>query len=357
MTLATTTATQALAPTTTAGPGPEQILQMATGYWVSKTLFTGLELGVFETLDERPRSPRELAEILDLPYDSSTRLVTALAALGLLERRGDRFATTPSAAAFLVKSSPHYMAGMFDHFDHDLYPLWRYLSDAVREGTSRWQQAFGPDANPNPFETIYRDPAALRGFLRAMDSLLMPVALELREQFDFSPYRCLLDVGGAWGTLPLLLLERYPDLRAIVFDLPPVGPIAQEHIAAADASARVEVQTGDMFDEPLPRGADLIVLGWILHDWDDAGCELLLRRCFEALPSGGHILLLEMVLDEDRTGPLFPALMSLNMLVATLNGRERTGNEFRALLERAGFVEPRVQQLHGPRDYVLARKP
>jgi hypothetical protein len=330
---------------------------MATGYWVSKTLFTGLELGVFEALSEMPRSPRQLAEALDLPYDGLTRLLTALAGLGLLDRRGDVFANTPSAEVLLVKRSPQYIAGMFDHFNHDLYPLWRYLPDAVREGTSRWQQAFGPAANPNPFETIYRDPLALRGFLRAMDSLLMPVALELREQFDFAPYRCVLDVGGAWGTLPLLLLERYPDLRAIVFDLPPVGPIAQEHIAAAGATERVDVQTGDMFADQLPRGADLIVLGWILHDWDDEHCEQLLRRCFEALPSGGHILLLEMVLDEDRTGPLFPALMSLNMLVATLNGRERTGSEFRALLERAGFVEPRVERLHAPRDYVLARKP
>jgi cyclopropane fatty-acyl-phospholipid synthase-like methyltransferase len=190
-----------------------------------------------------------------------------------------------------------------------------------------------------------------------MDSLLMPVALELRERFDFAPYRCVLDVGGAWGTLPLLLLERYPELRAIVFDLPPVGPIAREHIAAAGAASRIRVQTGDMFADPLPSGADLIVLGWILHDWDNERCERLLRRCFEALPSGGHVLLLEMVLDEDRSGPPLPALMSLNMLVATLNGRERTGSEFCALLTRAGFVEPHVEHLHGPRDYVLARKP
>ena len=355
MTVETTSETHAT--TTPSGHGPEQILQMATGYWVSKTLYTGLELGVFEVLNEQPRSPRELAEALDLPYDSTTRLLTALAALGLVEPQNERFSNTQATAAFLVKTSPDYMAGMFDHFNHDLYPLWRHLSDAVRQGTSRWQQAFGPDANPNPFETIYRDPAALRGFMRAMDSLVMPVALELRDRMDFSPHRCLLDIGGAWGTLPLVLQERYPELRAIIFDLPPVGPVAEEHIAASGASGRIAVRTGDMFADPLPREADLITLGWILHDWDDQRSEHLLRRCCEALPSGGHILLLEMVLDEDRTGPLFPALMNLNMLVATVGGRERTASEFRVLLEKAGFTDVRVQRMHGPRDSITARKP
>jgi hypothetical protein len=339
------------------GPGPEEILHMATGYWVSKTLFTSLDLGVFEALSEAPRTSRRLAEQLDLPYDGTERLVTALAALGLVRRDGELLANAPSTEAFLVKRSPTFLAGMFDHFNHDLYPLWRYLPDAIREGSSRWQQAFGPQAANNPFETIYRDPVGLRGFLQAMDALLMPNALAVREQIDFSRHHHLLDVGGAWGTLPLLLLERYPQLRATIFDLPPVAPLAREHIAQAGAADRIDVRGGDMFAEPLPTHADLIVLGWILHDWDDATAETLLRRCFEALPSGGEVLLLEMVLDDDRRGPLLPALMSLNMLVATVSGRERTRGEFFALLERAGFVEPRLERLHAPRDAILARKP
>ena len=112
-----------------------------------------------------------------------------------------------------------------------------------------------------------------------------------------------------------------------------------------------------MFADQLPTGADLIVLGWILHDWDDASAQVLLKRCFDALPSDGEILILDMVLNDDRSGPVFPALMSLNMLVATVSGRERTSSEFFGLLESAGFVEPRVERLHAPRDAILARKP
>ncbi len=335
---------------------PPQILELATGYWASKTLFTGLELGIFDTLRDGPLSVQRLAEAVDLPYDGVDRLATALAALGLLQRQNGDVSNTASAAAYLVSTSPRFMAGMFGHFNHDLYPLWRFLPDAIREGTPRWQQAFGPDTNPNPFEAIYRDPVGLRAFMAAMDSLLMPVALEVRDTIDFSRYERVLDVGGAWGTLALLLVDRYPDLRATIFDLPPVGPVAEEHIAEAGASDRIDVQTGDMFNDPLPRGADLVVLGWILHDWGDEQSERLLRSCFEALPSGGEILLLEMVLDDDRSGPLLPSLMALNMLVAT-HGRERTFGEFAALLERAGFKDARHHRLHGPRDAILARKP
>jgi 3-hydroxy-5-methyl-1-naphthoate 3-O-methyltransferase len=97
----------------------------------------------------------------------------------------------------------------------------------------------------------------------------------------------------------------------------------------AGASDHIDVATGDMFSDPLPVGADLIVLCWIPHDWDDDRCDQLLRRCFDALPSGGRILLLEMVLDEDHSSPASVALMSLNMLVATSRGRERTDRESR----------------------------
>ena len=114
---------------------------------------------------------------------------------------------------------------------------------------------------------------------------------------------------------------------------------------------------GDMFNDPLPTGADIITLSWILHDWDDERCLLLLQKCFAALPSGGTIMVLEKLLNDELNGPLWPALMSLNMLVATVGGRERTVREYCQLLTSAGFVEPQAYPLPGMRDYLLARKP
>jgi 3-hydroxy-5-methyl-1-naphthoate 3-O-methyltransferase len=341
---------------TGSGPTPDQMFQIATGYWASKALFTGLDLGVFDALGSGPLTIEQAAERVDLPTESLERLLIALTALGLLQRKGNVFTNASTTQAHLVKGSPAYIAGMFGHFNHDLYPLWRFLPDAIREQRARWRQAFGPDASDNPFESMYADPAALRGFMAAMDGMVGPVAHALVDEFDFTSYQHLLDIGGAWGTVPIAVLRRYPNLRATIFDLPPVEPVAREHLAEVGLADRVEVRSGDMFADPLPTGADLIVLGWILHDWDDAHCVQLLRRCYAALPPNGAVLLLEMTLDDDRTGPLPTALMSLNMLVATVGGKERSGAEYQQLLSQAGFSRSEVHKLHAPRDYILGYK-
>jgi hypothetical protein len=337
--------------------GPEEIMKMATGFWVSKALFSGLELGVFEALSSGPARLSDLASSLKLPSASLERLLIALISLGLLEQRGEQYANSSSADSFLTKKSPTFVAGNFSHLNNDLYPLWRYLSDAIREDSSRWQQAFGPDMSKNPFDALYSDQTRLMEFLLAMSGMTAVTSRELLEHFDFSPYRFLLDIGGALGTFSIAVLSKNRGMRATLFDLPPVGPLAKEHIAKLGFSDRISVQTGDMFNDPLPEGADIITLGWILHDWDDERCLQILKRCFAALPSGGTIMLLEKFLNDERSGPIWPALMSLNMLVATAGGRERTAGEYGNLLVRAGFVDPQSRVLTGMRDYILARKP
>src|SRR5689334_20195724 len=166
------------------GPTPNQMFEIATGYWASKALFTSLDLGVFDALGCGPLTLQQAAERLDLPPDSLERLLIAVTALGLVRRQDNVFTNAPSTQAHLVKGSPAYIAGMFGHFNHDLYPLWRFLPDAIREQRPRWQQAFGPDASDNPFQSMYADPAALRGFMAAMDGMVGPVAHALVEDFD-----------------------------------------------------------------------------------------------------------------------------------------------------------------------------
>src|SRR6266446_764992 len=113
------------------GPNAEQILEMASAFWISKTLFTGLELGIFEALASGSMTCETLAARLSLPVDSLQRLLTGLAALGLLERAGDGWGNTRSTQILLVKNSPEFVGGLFGHFSNDLYPLWRYLPDAI----------------------------------------------------------------------------------------------------------------------------------------------------------------------------------------------------------------------------------
>ena len=336
-------------------PSPMQILEMANDFWISKTLFTGLELGIFETLASGPISCEGVAIHLDLPVESLQRLLTALASLGLVERIGEGWGNTLLTQTWLVRSSPKYLGGLFGHFSSDLYPLWRYLPEAVRENSARWQEAFGPQASHNPFETMYADPIRLKKFLQTMDALVQLYVPDLLQNYDFSPFHHWMDVGGALGTLPISVLQHYPQLTAVMVDLPPVKPLAEENVAKLAMAERIQVVAADFFKDDLPAGADLITLSLILHDWDDPECRIILKRCFEALEPGGSLLILEKALNDERTGPLFPALMNLNMLVAT-GGRERTMGEYAALLTDVGFIDPGIKVLNDTRDVVYARK-
>lgn len=337
--------------------GPQEIMQMATGFWVSKTLFTGVELGVFDALASGAKSAKELAQQLTINEDSLERLLIALTALGLLQKGREQYANSDAAQEFLVRDRPNYLGGNFGHLNNDLYPLWRFLPDAIRENSPRWQQAFGPKSSQNPFEVMYKDPERLREFLAAMNTLSFQPVMELIESYDFSPHRCLLDIGGALGTLLAATLSNNAHLTGILLDLPPVVPLARDFINSFQLAERIKIVSGDMFTDALPVGADIITLGWILHDWDDERCVLILKKCFDVLPAGGTLLILEKLLDENKTGPVWSALMSLNMLVATVGGRERTAQEYGKLLAQAGFVDMQAYVLQGPRDYLRARKP
>ena len=331
------------------------LMQMITGFWPAQVLFAAHDLGVFQHLANGPVNGEELVEQLGLHPEAGPRLLAAAAGLGLLERRDDAFANSPASDAFLVRGREGYMGGFVGHARRDLYPLWGHLDDAVREGTPRWSQAFGA-GGVNPFAEMYADSDRLRDFMYAMQGGTLMAVEGLLAAYDFSEHTRLLDVGGALGTVAVAVAERYPQIEAISFDLPPVQPLAEEYIAGSGLAGRVRAESGDMF-ERLPEGVDVVHLSWILHDWSDAQSITILERCREALVSGGAVLLGEMLLDDSPTAPVFPHLMSLNMLVATDGGRERSEDEYRRLIEAAGLEFVRAARTGGLRDLVVARKP
>jgi acetylserotonin N-methyltransferase len=170
--------------------------------------------------------------------------------------------------------------------------------------------------------------------------------------FDLSRFRRLADLGGATGHLALAACDRYPGLRAVVFDLPRVidlvGRIRLQ-------PCPVEFLAGDFFVDPLPE-ADLFAVGRILHDWGEEKIRRLLRKIHDRLPAGGALLIAERLLAEDKGGPVAAHMQSLNMLVCT-EGKERTLGEYRALLEGVGFRDVEGRITGAPLDAVLARRP
>ena len=177
-----------------------------------------------------------------------------------------------------------------------------------------------------------------------MEGITAAASRAVLAAFDFTRFRCAMDVGGGNARLLADLLAAAPALTGVLFDLPHVAPAARALLAERGLAARCRVEGGSFF-EGVPQGADLHVLMQVLHDWNDARAVAILRACRAALPADGTLLVVERVMPE-RAGPGPGAdkfLTDLEMLVMT-GGMERTEGEFRALLAQGGFAPRRVIQ-------------
>src|SRR5581483_7361227 len=314
-------------------PDPTPVTDLIDAFRRSKAMFTAVSMGVFDILAAGPADLDTLAHRLKAQPPALARLLDACAGLGFLRKQDGKYENTALADTYLTKDSLHTLAGYIKYSDSVLYPMWQHLDDAVREGTHRWRQTF--DFEGPIFSHFFRTDEAMRTFMRGMHGFGLLSSPAVVEAFDLSGFRRIVDLGGGTGHLVIAACERYMALRGAVFDLPRVMPIAREELSQSPAKSRIELLEGDFFTDDLPV-ADLYAVCRILHDWSEDKIETLLGRVHAALPEGGALLVVERLLDDDKTGPPNATMQSLNMLVCT-EGRERNFAEYEALLRKAGF--------------------
>jgi acetylserotonin N-methyltransferase len=334
-------------------PNPQNVLALLFAFRLSKTMFDAVSLGVFDALAERPQSANGLAEKLHANVDALERLLDACVGLKLLAKKGTDYANTPEASAYLCSQSPDRLTGYVNYSNDVMWSMWANLKDAVREGTNRWKQTYGLDGPL--FSAFYRTEESLREFLMGMHGFGQISSPHVVATFDLKPFKHLVDLGGGTGHLAIAACQQYPGLTATVYDLPEALPLAREIVGASPAANRIRFEGGDFFQDPLPA-ADLFSLGRILHDWTEAKILRLLSRVYERLPSGGGLLVAEKLLDDDKSGPSWAQMQSLNMLVVA-EGKERTLSEYAELLHKVGFRGVRGSRNPSPLDAVLALKP
>ncbi len=316
-------------------------------------MFTAVSLGVFDLLERNPATLATLNAELRVASDPLERVLDACVGLKLLRRNGALYENEPLASTYLCRTSERTLMGYIRYSNDALFPMWSHLEDAVREGTPRWKQTFGIEGGI--FDHFFRTEEAKQTFVQAMHGLGLLSSPKVVDAFDLSRFTKLVDLGGATGHLAIAACERYPQLRAVVFDLPQVIESAKNHVRQAAAVVpRIDVVAGDFFRGPLPE-ADLFAMSRIVHDWPEEKIHPLLARIFDRLPDRGGILLAEKLLQEDKTGPTSTHMQSLNMLICT-EGKERTLGEYRQLLENAGFRNVQGHVTGGPLDAVLALK-
>lgn len=324
----------AIAPTLSPAP----LMQLTSGFWAFKTLAAAEELGLFTRLaGDRGITSQELADALGIHRRPAEMLLTGCASLGLLEVAGGRYRNSALAEEFLVEGKPYYFGGWVRMCDKRLYPGWARLTDALR--TNR-PTTWDPGKQRSLFEG--EDPVVLALFWEAMHSLSTFSARALAGAADLSGVSRILDVGGGSGAFPIELCRAYRHLRATVYDLPFVADIAAGKVAEAGLSDRIATVAGDFFrDDAFPGDHDAVLLSMILHDWNEMKCRAILQKCHDALPPGGLVIISELLVDDDKSGPAPAALMSLNMLIET-EGRNYTPAEYGAWLSEAGFGSVRT---------------
>ena len=331
---------------------PEKVLQLGLGFWGSKTLLSAIELALFSELAKGPLDADALREKLGLHARSARDFFDALVALGMLQRDGDRYANTPETDLFLDNAKPSYLGGVLEMANERLYPFWGSLTEGLRTGEPQNEMKQG---GKGLFEAVYGDPHQLRLFLGAMTGLSMGAAKAIAAKFPWGDYKTFVDVGGAQGGLPVEVARAHPHLAGVNFDLPEVGPIFKEYVAAHGLSKQLSFESGNFFTDPIPS-ADVVVMGHILHDWNLEEKHMLIRKAYDALPEGGAFIVFEALIDDERSKNAFGLLMSLNMLIETPGGFDYTGADGSGWMREAGFRETRVEHLVGPDSMVVGIK-
>ena len=333
-------------------PTPEHILQIGMGFWASKTLLSAVEMGLFTELAQHPEPLDAVQSRLGLHPRSARDFLDTLVALGLLERRDGVYSNTPATDVFLDKKKPSYMGGILEMANQRLYGHWSHLTEGLRTGQPQNEVRGGGQST---FESLYADPARLKGFLKAMTGISHGSAMAIAAKFPFSSYKTICDVGAAQGDTASQIALANPHLSVTGFDLPEVAPIFEEYVTALGLADRVQFAPGSFFDMPLPK-ADVIVMGHILHDWDLDTKRMLIAKAYDALPSGGAFIIYESIIDDDRSKNAFGLMMSLNMLIETYGGFDYTGADCQGWMRDAGFRQTRVDHLVGPDSMVVGIK-
>ncbi|XP_062982319.1 acetylserotonin O-methyltransferase-like [Elgaria multicarinata webbii] len=331
--------------------------QYRHGCLISKIVFTACELGVFDLLlkSEGLLTSATIAERLGTSPNGMERLLEACVGLKLLrmERKDDRalYGNTDISSLYLAESSPKSQYSYMMYFSDISVPNLCYLKEAVREGKNQIEKAFGKPAK-NFYEALYRSEEDMKKFLNFMDSTWHLCGTDVIAAFDLSNFSVICDLGGAGGALAKTCISLYPNSNVIISDLPKVVDIAKKHFVSSE-DHQITFHEGDYFKDPVPE-ADLYILARVLHNWDDETCVQLLTKLHKACKPGGGVLVVEIVLDEDRTGPLEAHLYSMMMMLHT-EGKERTASEYNVLFNAAGFKEIQVKK-RSVYDAILGRK-
>jgi hypothetical protein len=352
---------------------PSPIMQMATGFWVSRTLMSAVELDVFTKIasyqnDNNGESMtlKEFEKIMGIEESRPAEVfTTALVALGLLKvnennnNREKTFANSEVSAMFLDKNKPTYIGDVITMFDERLYKRWDRLSDALKTNRPVGEEQ-GEDIESifDKARSNQDDAERLQKFTHAMHGISIGPAMALAKNVDFSSHRRMMDIGGGSGVYAMQVVANNPNnMSAVVLDSRPVCQVADQYIQRYNLQDKVQTKVLDFFKDRLPNDCDVAFLSHVIHVFDRDKNIILLKKIHDSLPSGnGMILISEWLLNDEKTGPIPSALMGLTMLIENSGGRSYSYSEISDMLIEVGFRNIEKRTLAEPAELVIGYK-
>ena len=323
-----------------------RLQKIAQAYWESAALMAAVELEIFTAIAHGHDTIPAVAKAAGIGERNAQRLLTALVAMTLLDRPGERFSNAPDVQRFLVKDGQRY-AGPWILFTKPRWAAYGELSERLRRTTENRLGAY---------QEFTVDDA--RRYHAATYSIGMGAARLFSRSVDLTGRKTMLDLGGGSGAYSIVATQTYPGLKAIVLDLPPVAVVADEYIAANGAADRVGTLPGDFTRTEFPREVDVVVMASNLPQYEPDLIRLVVRKAFAALVPGGEMHLIGETLHDDRRGPLSAALWGLNEAVYGSTGVAHTESEVTGYLREAGFIEVAAHAfVPGVLSRVAGRKP
>lgn len=318
---------------------PETTLKMFEilgGMWIAGCVKAAAELNIADFLAEGPKTISQLSKVTYSNENQLYRIMRALSSVGIFTETGNKTfilnelgATMQSGVPGTVKD--FILANLTEHF-----PGFMELTYSVQTGKVPFEYVHGM----NLWEYYKKNPELGNNFGRGMTGLSNMELDGIIKNYNFSPYKTIVDVGGGNGIMMYTILNSAPESSGIIFDESYVTETTAGCIPE-NLKNRCSVAVGSFF-EKVPEGADLYTMKWIIHDWNDDECIRILKVCYNAMPKGAKLLIIDAVIpDDSQNKPHIGKLLDIVMM-ACITGRERTLSEFREIIEKSGLTFNRL---------------
>jgi len=310
------------------GLNPAPILALSTAYWDSQTLLTANRMGLFALLANEKMTLEQVASGLNTQIKGTRMFLNACIALGMVEESDAKYGCTELSKAFLTPGNPGYLGDALRYSD-DLYNTWGNLEQVLKTGV--------PDMPTENYTG--EDLEQTRHFVYGMHNRAMGIGRMMVDLVDLSDRKKMIDVGGGPGTYSALFAQGNPQLHSLVLDLPGVLKIAREIIESLGVSDQVTTSDLDYMKDDFPVDNDVVLISGVFHRESEETCRGFIRRAYNALETGGMLIVSDVFTDAGGSSPLFATLFGLNMMLTAPDGEVHSDADIASWMAQENFSD------------------